>query len=112
MRTLARARPNKRYKWYLSIASIYLEARLTNNTVVFYEIDTKPANGTLPKEKRISEENVRNMFRTDKPLKKQPFLVRENRDCYAVLNRHLVRYKERYKQIRTSYRQIKISKQS
>ena len=101
MRTLAKAHPSKHYRWYKSIASIVLEARLSNNNIYYYEIDTNPGNGLVFKERRISEQDVRNMFRTDKVIKKQPFLVNENKDFYSILNQHRIRYQERFRQIKS-----------
>jgi len=95
MRILAIARPNKKYMWYSNIESIHYEARLSNNKVYFYEIDTKQMT-----ERCVSEENVWHMFRLDKPIKKQPFLARENRDFYIILNRDKAKYIERFNEIK------------
>jgi hypothetical protein len=93
MKTLAIAKPNKRYRWYSSLRQVTLEARLCNNKVHYYEL----CNGTV---NRISEELVRSMFPTGCLIKERPFLVRENHDFYVVLNRHRVNYKPLYKQLK------------
>lgn len=93
MRLLAKAKPNTRYVWYRNFVTVHLEARLMNNKIFYYEIWDG-------KERRISEESVRNMFRTGSSIKDQPFLVRENRDFYAVLNRNLKDYFPHYKELK------------
>lgn len=93
MRLLTKAKPNLRYRWYQSVKDVILEARLCNNKILYYEIWTK-------KERRISEENVNNMFKTGCSIRDQPFLIRENREFYAVLKRKHQEYFPLYKQIK------------
>jgi hypothetical protein len=93
MRVLAVAKPNKRYRWFGNLASVTLEARLSNNRVQYYEVDKIV-------ERRIEIAEVEAKFLVDHPIKKQPFLVSENRDFYAVLNRHRKMYLARYIEIK------------
>ena len=89
MRLLAVAKPNKLYIWHQNLKNVTLEARLVNNKVVFYEI----WDGAV---RRISEKSVHNMFKPEYSHKDQPFLIKENREFYAVLNRHLKKYHSQY----------------
>lgn len=92
MKTIATAKPNPRYKFFLSISKIRLEARFTDNgRIVFYDIE----DGT---ERLISEESVHNLFRLDKSTTKQPFLARENREFWMVLNRKNTKFKSDFEQ--------------
>jgi len=93
MRLLAVAKPNTRYVWYRNFMSVTLEARLFNNKIVYYEIWDG-------KERRISEKAVKNMFRVGYSVNDQPFLVKENRDFYVVLNRRLADYFPKYKELK------------
>lgn len=93
MRLLATAKPNKRYVWYRNLISVKLEAYLCNNKVIYYEIWNS-------KERRISEAAVKNMFRPGYSIKDRPFLIRKNQDFYAILNRQLINYFPKYKELK------------
>ena len=87
---LARAFPNESYRWYHSLQDIFLEARLSNDTVIFYEvcgIETK----------RLTSDVVRTLFPLGVKFKDRPFLISENVDFYTVLRRKKKKYREAYK---------------
>jgi len=88
---LATARPSRRYRNYMSIADLILQAQLVNGRVIYYETH-------LNKEwtVQVKEETVKAMFPVGKSLRDQPFRGQENRDFYTVLNRHRNRYKAPY----------------
>ena len=95
MKVLATARPNKQYRWRASLTNIILQARLKNNKISYYEITT----GSIHP-KRLSVDSVQAMFPTGILITDRPFLVADNRDFYAVLNKHVLKYKEVYRKIK------------
>ncbi|GAF75985.1 unnamed protein product [marine sediment metagenome] len=92
-RTLAIATPSDVYRWYRSLRRVTVEARLREGKIYYYE----KFNGS---ERRISEQLVIEMFPTTGMVRERPFLVKENQDFYAVLNRHKNRYKDQYKKLK------------
>jgi hypothetical protein len=89
-KTLAKARPNLKYRWYRCFEFVTLEARSTETgKISFYEI-----NKGIGIEKRISEEIVLSMFRSDCCIADRPFLVKENEDFYAILKRNLKQFQD------------------
>jgi hypothetical protein len=93
-RLLATATPSMQYRWYKhNFRDVTLEARLVNNKVIFYEV-----NGTS--QRCISERIVHALFPIGTLVKNQPFRKEENRDFYAVLNRHRKRYQEKFNQLK------------
>lgn len=98
-RTLAIATPSDSYRWYRSLKTLILEARLHDGKIYYYE----KFNGT---ERRISEPLVREMFPTTGMVRERPFLVKENTDFYAVLNRHKNRYKDQYKKLKNKWKRL------
>ncbi len=92
-RTLAIATPSDVYRWYCSFKKVILEARLRDGKIYYYE----KFNGS---ECRISEQLVRELFPTTGMVRDRPFLVKENQDFYAVLNRHKKMYKDQYKKLK------------
>ena len=93
MRVLATAKANKLYRWWRNLAGITLEARIINNKIVFYEC-------SIGREHCLTEDIVKSLFCLDRHIKEQPFLMKENKDFYVVLNKHRARYVERYQQIK------------
>jgi len=89
MRILAIAKPNAGYRWYRNFENVVLEARLVNNKIKYYEIWDG-------EQKELSEKAVKNMFRPGYSLNDQPFLLKGNREFYAVLNRNLEEYHADY----------------
>lgn len=82
---------NRRYVWYRNLISVNYPpaAELMSGLSL-----------PLCKERRISEAAVKNMFRPGYSIKDQPFLIRENQDFYAILNRRLVDYYSKYKELK------------
>ena len=92
MKILATATKNKRYHWHRNI-TFTIEARLTGNQVRYYEV-------TSNYESCLTEETVRKLF-SGGMIKDRPFLAKENRDFYAVLNRRKKQYKELYRKLKS-----------
>lgn len=96
MRILAKARPNQTYENIMSISDLVLEARLMNNKITYWETHSSKPDWVV----RLKESTVHALFPVDKIRRERPFLVKENRDFYAVLNRHKVLYHERFIKIK------------
>ena len=92
MKVLAKAKPNRKYRWFRNLEGIRLEARTNGEKVFFYSIEP-------PREVRISEDTVREMFRDDRVIRDRPFLRSENMEFYAVLFRNSVRFTETFSQL-------------
>ena len=95
MRILAKAHSNKLYVHHSNLDNLYLEARLVNDQVHYYEVQTAP----VIKEFRLKEETIHELFPVDCMIHDRPFLVSENHDFYAVLNRYKVRYSSRFQEL-------------
>lgn len=91
MKLLATAKPNKRYRWHKNIDFIILQARMKHK-IRYYEI----ANG---RENCISENLVKLLF-PNGMIKDRPFLAKENKDFYAILNRNRKQYQETSDQLK------------
>lgn len=88
MKVLATAHPNEGYRWYSSISSIRLEARISRKgKILFFSVDSK-----LNTENRHRQEIIESMFPTDVIRRKRPFLIKGNEDFYAILMRHRKKY--------------------
>jgi len=90
MKLLATARPNKKYRWHNNI-NFVIQARI-NNKIRYYEV----GDGY---EHCLSEELVKLLF-PNGMIKDRPFLAKENKEFYAVLNRRKNRYKETYEKLK------------
>lgn len=103
---IATAHPNKRYRWYHSISDFIIHAQLQNSQVRYYEIADD-------RNKCLSEKLVRDLFPDGILIKDRPFLVKENREFYAILHRHRKEYQNTFtqliqsKQIRTKFQRTK-----
>lgn len=100
---LATAIGNKKYRWHRNI-NFTIQARLVNNQVRYYEI-------TDNYESCLSEQLVKSLF-PNGMIKDRPFLVKENQDFYAVLNRHKNHYKAIYEELKKDNSEIKRTKHS
>jgi hypothetical protein len=89
MKVIATALPSTRYRWSKSLENVKLEARLVRNQVRFYEI-------YLDKERCITEDLVKSLFPTDCRIVDRPFLAKENKEFYAVVRRHTVKYNDEF----------------
>lgn len=97
MRVLAVAHPNPIYQHSNNFLNITIEAQLENNRIHFKEIDHRRKTSFL-----LSEERVKSLFPIGEAASHQPFLLRNNRDFYAVLNRHRRKFQERYLQLKNN----------
>jgi hypothetical protein len=94
---LATAKPNFHYEHIANLRNITLEARLVGSRVMYYEV--RLDNG---REHCLRQETVHEFFQPGRRITDQPFLVQSNRDFYAVLNRHLQRNQERFKELKNT----------
>jgi hypothetical protein len=94
MKTLAKAKPNKKYRWYQNICDIILEARSSGTKVFFYSREPK-------KEVRICESIIKDFFREDRQLKDRPFLRKENPVFYGILFRNRNKYRESFHELQS-----------
>lgn len=95
MRVLATAKPSLQYEHCYNFSKVTLEARLVNNRIHYYEINKRTAAVHL-----LAEDLVKALFPLDCPIKERPFLIKENRDFWVVLNRNRTKYQEQYKRIK------------
>lgn len=92
VRTLAVATPSLRYRWYTSLRQTSLEARLVNGRVIYYENHKGRA-------RAVAETTVRALFPTDCVIRDRPFLARDNKEFWVVLNRGRHTFKDEYKKL-------------
>jgi hypothetical protein len=95
MRVLAIAHPNPLYQHSNNFNHITIEARLENNKIHYKEIDNRRKISFT-----LSEECVKSLFLIGEATSHQPFLLRGNRDFYAILNRQRKKFQERYQQLK------------
>ena len=95
MKILAIAHPNKEYRWHRNLVATVFEAQWNENRLTFYEVS---------EDKKIcrSEDFIREFFVPGFPVADQPFKMTDNRDFYAVLNRHRRRFHQRFIQLKNS----------
>jgi hypothetical protein len=91
MRVLATAKPNRLYRWWHNLEYTTIQARLTNETIHYYELDSFSLKG-----KMLTEEFVKELFPIGIPIANRPFLAKDNINFYTVLHRNRVRYKDAY----------------
>jgi len=93
---LAKAIPNWQYKYIANFRDVILEARLVGSKVMFYEVREDG------REFCLRQETVHQLFDSSTLIIERPFLAKskDNRDFYAVLNRHRIKYIERFKELR------------
>jgi hypothetical protein len=94
MRTLAQAYPNPLYFGIYSINDLVMEARIENNKIVFFETHTKNPDWVV----QLKEETVRAMFPKDVSIHDTPFIRKDNRRFWVVLNKH--KFPNSYKKIK------------
>lgn len=94
MKTIAKAKPNKKYRWYQNICDIILEARSNGAKTFFYSIEQE-------KEVRISEDVIKDFFREDRLIKDRPFLRKENSVFYGILFRKRNGFRESFQEIQS-----------
>lgn len=97
MRVLAIATPNPLYQHSNNFNNITIEARLENNKIHYKEVDNQRKISFT-----LSEECVKSLFLIGEATTHQPFLLRGNRDFYAVLNRRRRKFQERYQQLKNN----------
>ena len=91
MRKIAIGTPNMLYNHYYNLKNMVIEARIANKKIVYYEVG--PDYETC-----LSSDLVLSMFATDKlKLRDKPFLIKENRALWTVLNRKKVKYKTKFR---------------
>jgi hypothetical protein len=91
-KTIAQAFPNRRYQFFSSIASVRLEARVSNGRVYFYSIE----NDT---EVRLKEQTIRDLFPVDASIKRRPFNYKDNHKFWVVINRKKKKYQSEYEEL-------------
>lgn len=89
MKLLATATPNKRYRWYGSLADVHLEARLVNTRLHFYEVSPY-------RQRQIGESLVKALFPEQIRIRERPFLKDNNPEFFAILHRHRKKYRPTY----------------
>ena len=97
MKKLASASPSSLYEHYNCLNDIIIEAMLIDDNKVIF-IETHKNNPSWIVE--IKTETVHALFANDKPKKERPFLIKENFNFYAVLNRDKERYQEIFKKLK------------
>jgi hypothetical protein len=93
---LATAKPNVEYRWFRNFSKVSIEARLESNGVYFYEIYN---DGEHCYDREISQDLVKSLFPIGCRKKDQPYTIHSNVDFYAILNRHRVKFRSRFKEI-------------
>lgn len=96
MRTLATAIPNKEYQHFGCLKQIKLEARLVNNQIEYYETRPDPDNESQSLSVKISDSTVMELFNTMYSHSERPFLARENKEFYIVINRNRPRFQKEF----------------
>jgi hypothetical protein len=83
---LSTAHPSKKYKWNRNFDNVMIEAHFMEKQVRFVEVrdgNSRP----------IKEELARCLFPISVPIIDRPFLVKENKEFWMILNRHRSRFK-------------------
>jgi len=99
---LAVAKRNEFYVWKNTFAKCTIEAVLENDHVSFIE----HYNGHVT---ILREELVRSLFPKDTPIRDRPFLIKDNKEFYAILNRKKEKYKHIFEKIVEETKRSKIN---
>jgi len=92
MIVLAIAKKNELYRWKNTFQKCSIKAVLENDNISFLEYFNGHVN-------TLREELVTSLFPLDTSVKDRPFLIRDNKDFYTILNRNKRRFKEKYMEI-------------
>jgi len=91
---LAVAKPNFSYQYVNNFKNIILEARLIGHKVMYYEVHVDGIK--KGKEICLRQEIVHELFHCSRLIHERPFVMKPNRDFYAVLERHRSKYHDRF----------------
>lgn len=96
MRVLAEAKPNPLYVNYRCLADLTIQAQFMNNQILYVETHSKNPDWRA----KVKESTLKDMFSVSRQIKDRPFLIKENREFFIVLNRRKKRYHDSFLKIK------------